>query len=87
MHHIIGQGPVSEEGGRGGSVCDADGTIQPLNPKPCTRPLQPLQFGTVYLGEWRSSMVAVKRMTMPAAMSNSDRAEKMAVMEAAISSR
>jgi hypothetical protein len=45
-----------------------------------------LQFGTVYLGEWRGSTVAIKRMVLPAA-NNSDRNEKMAIMEAAISSR
>jgi serine/threonine protein kinase len=43
-------------------------------------------FGTVYLGEWRGAAVAVKRIVLPAAMSNSERAQKMAVMEIAISS-
>ena len=43
-------------------------------------------FGTVYLGEWRGAAVAVKRLVLPAAMSNSERAQKMAVMEIAISS-
>jgi hypothetical protein len=44
------------------------------------------QFGTVYLGEWRGATVAVKRMVLPAAMTNSERAHKMAVMEIGISS-
>ena len=44
------------------------------------------QFGTVYLGEWRGAVVAVKRILLPAVMSNSERAQKMAVMEIAISS-
>lgn len=42
--------------------------------------------GTVYRGEWRGTVVAVKRMVLPSAMSNSERAQKMAVMEIAISS-
>ena len=45
-----------------------------------------MQFGTVYLGEWRGTTVAVKRIILPAAMSNSERAQKMAIMEVAISS-
>lgn len=37
-------------------------------------------FGAVYLGEWRGTAVAVKRIVLPAAMSASSRAEKMAIM-------
>lgn len=44
------------------------------------------QFGTVYLGKWRGATVAVKRIILPALMTNSDRANKMAIMEIAISS-
>ena len=43
-------------------------------------------FGTVYLGDWKGTKVAVKRIVLPAAMSNSERAHNMAVMEIAISS-
>lgn len=43
-------------------------------------------FGTVFMGEWRGTRVAVKRIVLPADMSMSSRAEKMAVMEVAISS-
>jgi hypothetical protein len=44
------------------------------------------QFGKVYLGTWRGTTVAVKRMVLPAEMSNTERAHKMAVMEIGISS-
>ncbi len=40
----------------------------------------------MFLGEWRGTTVAVKRLILPAAMSNSERAQKMAIMEVAISS-
>ena len=38
-------------------------------------------FGAVFLGEWRGTQVAVKRIILPPAMSVSNRAEKMAIME------
>jgi len=44
-------------------------------------------FGTVFLGEWCGSVVAVKRLVLPMAMSNSERMEQMAVMEVAISNQ
>lgn len=37
-------------------------------------------FGAVFLGEWRGTRVAVKRIILPPAMSMSSRAEKMAIM-------
>lgn len=43
-------------------------------------------FGKVYKGLWRGSVVAVKVMVMPARMSGSEKRERMAVMETAISS-
>ena len=44
------------------------------------------QFGKVYKGLWRGTVVAVKTMVLPANMSGAEKREKMAVMEAAISS-
>ncbi|WIA08278.1 hypothetical protein OEZ85_007721 [Tetradesmus obliquus] len=43
-------------------------------------------FGKVYKGLWRGTVVAVKTMLLPANMSGAEKREKMAVMEAAISS-
>ncbi|GFH28933.1 uncharacterized protein HaLaN_27503, partial [Haematococcus lacustris] len=43
-------------------------------------------FGKVYKGLWRGTVVAVKTMVMPANMSGAEKREKMAIMEAAISS-
>lgn len=43
-------------------------------------------FGKVYKGLWRGTLVAVKTMVLPANMSGTEKREKMAVMEAAISS-
>ncbi|KXZ47914.1 hypothetical protein GPECTOR_32g527 [Gonium pectorale] len=43
-------------------------------------------FGKVYRGLWRGSEVAIKTMVLPANMSGKEKREKMAVMEAAISS-
>uniref|UniRef100_A0A383VFW0 Protein kinase domain-containing protein n=1 Tax=Tetradesmus obliquus TaxID=3088 RepID=A0A383VFW0_TETOB len=43
-------------------------------------------FGKVYKGLWRGTVVAVKTMLLPSNMSGSEKREKMAVMEAAISS-
>ncbi|KAI8471115.1 MAG: kinase-like domain-containing protein [Monoraphidium minutum] len=43
-------------------------------------------YGKVYKGLWRGTVVAVKVMILPAAMSGKERREKMAVMETAISS-
>ncbi|PNW80365.1 hypothetical protein CHLRE_07g314500v5 [Chlamydomonas reinhardtii] len=43
-------------------------------------------FGKVYKGLWRGTEVAVKTMVLPANMSGAEKREKMAVMEAAISS-
>ncbi|KIY97952.1 hypothetical protein MNEG_10010 [Monoraphidium neglectum] len=40
----------------------------------------------VYKGRWRGTVVAIKVMILPAAMSGKERREKMAVMETAISS-
>ncbi|GIL44404.1 hypothetical protein Vafri_1882 [Volvox africanus] len=43
-------------------------------------------FGKVYRGLWRGTDVAVKTMVLPANMSGAEKREKMAIMEAAISS-
>ncbi|KAG2437309.1 hypothetical protein HXX76_005966 [Chlamydomonas incerta] len=43
-------------------------------------------FGKVHKGVWRGSTVAVKTMILPANMTGQEKREKMAVMEAAISS-
>ncbi|KAG1672491.1 hypothetical protein FOA52_002799 [Chlamydomonas sp. UWO 241] len=43
-------------------------------------------FGKVYKGLWRGTEVAVKTMMLPANMTGAEKREKMAVMEAAISS-
>ncbi|GLC33295.1 hypothetical protein PLESTB_000349600 [Pleodorina starrii] len=43
-------------------------------------------FGKVYRGLWRSTEVAIKTMILPTNMSGKEKREKMAVMEAAISS-
>ncbi|KAG1661448.1 hypothetical protein FOA52_006811 [Chlamydomonas sp. UWO 241] len=43
-------------------------------------------FGKVYKGLWHGTIVAVKCMTMPSAMSRSKHAERMTIVEAAISS-
>ena len=43
-------------------------------------------FGKVHKGLWRGTVVAVKTMILPANMSGQEKREKMAVMEAAISS-
>jgi hypothetical protein len=40
----------------------------------------------VYKGLWRGSTVAVKKMVMPQHMNGAEKREKMAIMEAAISS-
>jgi len=40
----------------------------------------------VYKGLWKGSIVAVKTIVLPAAMSGQEKREKMAIMEAAISS-
>ncbi len=40
----------------------------------------------VYKGLWRGTVVAVKTMVLPSNMSGAEKREKMAVMEAAISS-
>ena len=44
------------------------------------------QFGKVQRGLWRGTVVAVKTMILPANMTGQEKREKMAVMEAAISS-
>ena len=44
------------------------------------------QFGKVQKGLWRGTVVAVKTMILPANMTGQQKREKMAVMEAAISS-
>jgi serine/threonine protein kinase len=43
-------------------------------------------YGKVWKGLWKGSVVAVKTMLLPANMSGAEKREKMAVMEAAISS-
>ncbi|KAF8060038.1 serine/threonine-protein kinase [Scenedesmus sp. PABB004] len=43
-------------------------------------------FGKVYKGVWRGSTVAIKTMILPAKMSGAEKRERMAIMEAAISS-
>ncbi|KIZ04181.1 hypothetical protein MNEG_3785, partial [Monoraphidium neglectum] len=43
-------------------------------------------FGKVYKGVWRGSTVAIKTMVLPAKMSGAEKRERMAIMEAAISS-
>eukprot|EP00775_Hariotina_reticulata_P011706 gene11706-11851_t len=43
-------------------------------------------FGKVYKGHWQGTVVAVKTMVFPAAMSGKEKREKMAIMETAISS-
>ena len=51
-----------------------------------TFPSHPKQFGKVYRGLWRGRAVAVKSMLLPTKMNGSEKRERMAVMEAAISS-
>ena len=46
--------------------------------------LSQLQFGKVHKGIWRGTIVAVKSMVLPS--NASSRRERMAIMEAAISS-
>ena len=43
-------------------------------------------FGKVYKAIWRGTTVAVKSMLLPASMSGTEKRERMAIMEAAISS-
>ncbi|KAI8476186.1 MAG: kinase-like domain-containing protein [Monoraphidium minutum] len=43
-------------------------------------------FGKVYRGLWRGTVVAIKTMILPAKMSGAEKHERMAIMEAAISS-
>ncbi|WIA39118.1 hypothetical protein OEZ86_005253 [Tetradesmus obliquus] len=43
-------------------------------------------YGKVFRGMWRGSCVAVKSMILPAKMSGAEKRERMAIMEAAISS-
>eukprot|EP00878_Enallax_costatus_P026891 GHUV01028902.1.p1 GENE.GHUV01028902.1~~GHUV01028902.1.p1 ORF type:complete len:767 (+),score=239.67 GHUV01028902.1:298-2598(+) len=43
-------------------------------------------YGKVYKGLWKGSIVAVKTIVLPANMSGQEKREKMAIMEAAISS-
>jgi hypothetical protein len=40
----------------------------------------------VYKGLWKGTVVAVKTIVLPAVMSGQEKREKMAIMEAAISS-
>ena len=42
-------------------------------------------FGKVYIGNWRGTPVAVKRMVLPSGTSGMEKRERMAIMEAAIS--
>ena len=48
--------------------------------------LFPLQFGKVYKGQWQGRDVAFKSMILPTKMNGSEKKERMAIMEAAISS-
>ncbi|KAI8468110.1 MAG: kinase-like domain-containing protein [Monoraphidium minutum] len=43
-------------------------------------------YGKVFRGLWRGSVVAIKTMILPAKMSGQEKRERMAIMEAAISS-
>ncbi|KAF8066284.1 Gucy1b1 [Scenedesmus sp. PABB004] len=43
-------------------------------------------YGKVYKGLWKGSVVAIKTIVLPEAMSGQEKREKMAIMEAAISS-
>lgn len=45
-----------------------------------------LQYGTVYCGLWQGTEVAIKTIMLPAGMTGAQKREKMAIMEAAISS-
>ena len=55
--------------------------------RPAQTPRFPaLQFGKVYKGLWRGTVVAIKSMMLPSNMSGMERRESMAIMEAAISS-
>ncbi len=40
-----------------------------------------MQFGKVYKGIWRNTLVAVKSMILPAKMSGADKRQRMAIME------
>ena len=52
-----------------------------------TTQLPPLQYGKVYRGIWKGVTVAVKSIVLPMnAMSGAEHNERMAIMEAAISS-
>jgi hypothetical protein len=53
-----------------------------LQPQPLTVLLLPAG----HAGLWRGSTVAVKTMVLPAKMSGAEKRERMAIMEAAISS-
>ena len=52
---------------------------------PTAAPLTP-QYGKVFRGRWRGLEVAVKRLVLPTNLSGAVRNERMAIMEAAISS-
>ena len=53
----------------------------------CNSRLSPLvQYGKVYKGIWRGMVVAVKQQVMPQLMDDVEKRERMAIMEAAISS-
>jgi hypothetical protein len=43
----------------------------------CPAPVEHPQFGKVYKGLWRGTVVAVKTMVMPANMSGAEKREKM----------
>ncbi len=45
-----------------------------------------LQYGKVYKGLWHGTVVAVKAMVLHSNMSGAEKYERMAIMEAAISS-
>ncbi len=62
-------------------LCNTPGVVRDTRPPfPCP------QFGKVHKGLWRGMEVAVRTMILPANMSGKEKRERMAVMEAAISS-
>jgi hypothetical protein len=58
----------------------------PFDSLPCRSRATSFACLQVWRGLWRGSTVAVKTMVLPAQMSGAEKRERMAVMEAAISS-
>jgi hypothetical protein len=84
---------------RGRAAGELGGIVRPSLPEPrgpyrnrtlptpfTAPPPPPLKRPPVYRGFWKGTLVAIKVMILPAGLSNKERREKMAVMEAAISS-